>query len=135
MTTSLTGQCSCGAVRFVVKAKPAGIYVCHCSICRRSTGTHGIAVLVIPNEAFEWTSGTDTVLKWVKPNSHWETWFCKECGSRVPGNNDPTRMFVPVGLLDSTEDLEVIHHIWVGSKANWDEIGDHGKQHMEGYRG
>jgi hypothetical protein len=45
-------------------------------------------------------------------------------------------MFVPAGLLaDAGSALRVIHHIWVGSKADWDEIGDAGKQHVEGFRG
>ncbi len=29
------------------------------------------------------------------------------------------------------ESLRVTHHIWVGSKADWDEIGDDGVQHPE----
>jgi hypothetical protein len=39
-------------------------------------------------------------------------------------------MFVPAGTLtDGGEALRVIHHIFVGSKAPWDEIGDDGRQH------
>jgi len=131
----ITGQCNCGAVRFEIDAEPSGIYVCHCSICRRSTGSNGIAVLVVSNDDFRWTGGSDNIAKWAKPDSHWETWFCKTCGSRVPGHNDPSRMFAPAGLLSDTDDrLKVIHHIWVGSKASWDEIGDQGKQHAEACR-
>jgi hypothetical protein len=45
-------------------------------------------------------------------------------------------MFVPAGLLsEGHEELKVIHHIWVDSKANWDEIGDSGKQHSEAFEG
>jgi len=131
----LTGQCNCGAVRFEVKAQPQGVYICHCSICRRSTGSNGIAVIVVPNEDFQWVSGTESVSNWLKPDSQWETSFCKTCGSRLPVHNDPSRMAVPAGLLGGTTELKVIHHIWVGSKADWDEIGDHGKQHTEAYRG
>jgi hypothetical protein len=39
-------------------------------------------------------------------------------------------MFVPAGLIsEGGETLKVLHHIWVGSKAPWDEIGDAGQQH------
>lgn len=131
----ISGECNCGSVRFAVDAAPKGIYVCHCSICRRSTGSHGIAVIVIPNEAFRWTAGQDNIQKWSKPGSSWETWFCRTCGARVPGHNDASRMFVPAGTLSGTDsELKVIHHIWVGSKAPWDEIGDSGQQHVEAYR-
>ena len=131
----ITGQCNCGSIHFEIRSDPAGIYVCHCSICRRSTGSNGIAVVLVPNDDFRWTSGEEYIEMWTKPNSAWETWFCKICGSRVPGRNDSARMFVPAGLLaDGGSALRVIHHIWVGSKADWDEIGDQGKQHVEGYR-
>jgi len=29
----------------------------------------------------------------------------------------------------------VAHHIWVGSKAGWDEIGDGGRRHLEAFEG
>jgi len=91
------GECNCGAVQFEIDADPSGVYVCHCSICRRSTGSNGIAVVVVPNDQL---------------------------------------MFVPAGAITQGGDaLRVIHHIWVGSKAAWDEIGDSGKQHAEEYRG
>jgi hypothetical protein len=42
-------------------------------------------------------------------------------------------MFVPAGLLlGEADSLRVIHHVWVGSKAGWDVIGDDGRQHVEG---
>ena len=129
------GECNCGAVRFEIDADLSGVFVCHCSICRRSTGSNGIAVVIVPNEQFRWIQGQEHVTKWVKPNSTWETWFCRICGSRVPGHNDAARMFVPAGTLSEGEEaLKVIHHIWVGSKAVWEEIGDAGKQHPEGFR-
>lgn len=132
----IAGQCNCGSIHFEIRSQPSGVYVCHCSICRRSTGSNGIAVVLVSNDDFQWTRGQENVAMWTKPDSAWETWFCKVCGSRVPGRNDPARMFVPAGLLaDGGNALKVIHHIWVGSKAEWDEIGDQGKQHVDGYRG
>lgn len=35
----LTGQCLCGAVVFSLSAEPLYFYRCHCSLCRRQTGT------------------------------------------------------------------------------------------------
>ena len=57
-------------------------------------------MIVVRNEDFEWIEGTEQIAKWTKPESEWETWFCKTCGARVPGHNDPSRMFVPAGLLN-----------------------------------
>lgn len=126
----ISGHCNCGAVRFDIKCEPAGVYVCHCSICRRSTGSSGIAVVVVKNEDFEWTGGVDQIVQWSLPGASWDTWFCKTCGAKVPGHNDPKRMFIPAGLLPGDlPGLKVIHHLFVGSRAAWDVIGDDGQQH------
>jgi hypothetical protein len=131
-----TGECNCGAVRFEIDADLAGVFVCHCSICRRSTGSNGIAVVVFPKDRFRWLRGQELISTWSKPGTHWQTWFCSVCGSPVPGENDATRMFAPAGCLtEGGAALRVIHHIWVDSKAPWDEIGDAGQQHPEAFRG
>jgi hypothetical protein len=126
------GACNCGAVAFEIDAAIADVYVCHCSICRRSTGANGIAVVVVPNAALRWVRGEDRITMWSKPGADWQTWFCSVCGSKVPGRNDAERMFVPAGAITEGGDaLRVAHHIWVGSKAAWDEIGGSGQQHYE----
>jgi hypothetical protein len=91
-----------------------------------------MAVVVVPNEHFRWSAGQDQIAAWTRPDSAWETWFCRICGSRVPGRNDDARMFVPAGLLGAEADrLTVLHHLFVNSKAGWDIIGDGGQQHAE----
>lgn len=129
----VTGSCNCGAVRFEIDAELSGVYVCHCSICRRSTGSNGMAVVVVPDEQLRWVQGEEHIATWHKPGTDWQTWFCRICGSPVPGVNNPGTMFVPAGSITAGGDaLRVIHHVWVGSKAAWDEIGDAGQQHPEG---
>ncbi|WP_439546356.1 GFA family protein [Sandarakinorhabdus sp.] len=124
------GNCNCGAVAFEIAAPPSDVFVCHCSICRRYTGTNGIAVVICEKSAFRWLSGEDHITHWQKPDADWHSWFCQTCGSALPGENDAARMFIPAGLLtDNAGALMVAHHIWVGSKADWDEIGDSGRQH------
>lgn len=130
------GACNCGAVSFEIASELSGVYVCHCSICRRSTGSNGIAVVVVDKADFRWLGGEDNIASWTKPGADWQTWFCRTCGSPLPGINDDKRMFVPAGLIsEGGESLAVIHHIWVDSRAPWDEIGDEGKQHREGFEG
>lgn len=128
------GECNCGAVAFEVDATPTDVVVCHCSICRRFTGANGIAVILAENGAFRWLRGENQIATWKKPGADWHAWFCRLCGSALPGANDDTRMFIPAGsITEGGEQLRVTHHIWVGSKAVWDEVCDAGKQHQEGY--
>ncbi len=128
------GQCNCGAVAFEVNAELSDVFVCHCSICRRFTGSNGIAVLVVGNESFRWTRGEEQVATWKKPGADWQCWFCRICGSALPGANDPATTFIPAGLISAGgESLKVTHHIWVDSRAGWDEIADSGRQHPEAF--
>ena len=129
------GQCNCGEVAFKIDNGISKVCICHGSICRKSTGSNGIAVVVVDNEAFQWMRGEDQVLTWKKTIGNWETSFCRVCGSTLPGINDESRMYVPAGLItNGDESLKVVHHIWVDSKAVWDEIGDSGKQHRQAYK-
>ena len=131
-----TGHCNCGAVAFDIDADLKDVYVCHCSICRRATGANGIAVVVVDKTAFRWTRGTEHMTTWKKPRADWQWGFCSICGSPLPAANDESRMFVPAGLIaEGGENLRVAHHIWVDSKAGWDEIGNSGEQHPQAIGG
>jgi hypothetical protein len=131
----LTGQCNCGGVKFEVSSETSPIFACHCSICGRYTGSGSIPVVIAPKLAFKWLRGENLITNWIKPDADWQSWFCSTCGSTLPGENDEAHMFIPAGSITEGDDkLTIAHHIWVGSKAPWDEIGDSGKQHNESYR-
>ena len=126
------GMCNCGAVEFEIDIDLKDVYVCHCSICRKWSGHSGIGVVIVPNAAFHWLRGQDATKTWSKPDADWQSHFFETCGSAVPGANDPEHIFVPAGLLNTEIDtLKVKAHIFVGSKAAWDEIGDDGVQYWE----
>ncbi len=93
-----------------------------------------MAVVLVQNHRFRWTKGQSSIAYWAKPGRDWHTSFCKHCGSSLPGENDASSRYVPVGSLTSgAEDLKVAHHLWVESKASWEEIGDSGVQHKKGF--
>ncbi|MGD1850679.1 MAG: GFA family protein [Cyanophyceae cyanobacterium] len=126
------GSCNCGGVTFKVEKSLSDVYLCHCSICRKATGAAGIEVVVVPKHLFWWTAGETLITHWAKPGHDWQMNFCRICGSPLPGDNDEANVFIPVGFLsDGTKNLKVAHHIWVGSKAIWDDVGESGVQHLE----
>jgi hypothetical protein len=130
----ITGRCNCGAVEFEIYADATDVFLCHCSICRASTGSGGIAVIIVQTSDFQWLKGQDSITYWSKPGHDWHTNFCKVCGSSLPGKNDESHTYIPVGTLNSGhEKLKVAHHLYVESKASWEVIGDSGIQHPEGY--
>ena len=128
------GQCNCGAVAFEIDAPISDVYICHCSICRKYTGNNGVAVVIVRNEKFRWMRGEEQISTWIKPVGDWQAKFCTICGSSLPVKNDESSIAIPAGsITKGGESLRVVHHIWIGSKAVWDEIGDSGKQHLESF--
>jgi hypothetical protein len=64
-----SGECNCGAIAFETTGGLPGVIVCHCSICRRATGSNGIAVVVVDNHAFRWIRGEEHIATWKKPDA------------------------------------------------------------------
>ena len=128
------GECNCGAVAFAIDTPLKDVYICHCSICRRWSGTNGMAVLVVANAAFRWLRGAEHVRTWRKPDADWDSAFCDVCGSALPVPNDPERIAMPAGLIvEGGADMKVAAHIWTDSRAPWDVIGDDGRQYSKSF--
>lgn len=128
------GGCNCGAVTYESDIEVSDVYICHCSICRNSTGSGGVAVSIVQTNSFRWVTGFECISYWSKPGQEWHTNFCKVCGSALPGVNDEDNMYIPVGTIKNGDDnLKVVHHLYVNSKSTWEEIGDSGEQHPEAY--
>ena len=65
------------------------------------------------------------------PGSH--RGFCSRCGSVVPGVSvsNEGRVFISVGCLDDDPGTGPVAHIFIASKAPWQEITDDLPQHEE----
>ena len=125
------GGCLCGAVRFAVLAFSSGIFKCHCSKCRKSSGGASSAAALAEPRHFSWLQGDDSVREF-RSNSGYTRRFCPACGSIVPQFlPQPQRYWVPVGLLDSDPGIPLKHHIYVGSKAPWFDVTDDLPQFVE----
>src|SRR4029453_454528 len=118
----IRGSCLCGAIRFEYDRAVTQIGMCHCSQCRKVSGVASNAVIVVPAPDLRWTSGEKLRQLYSKP-SGWRTTFCCTCGSPVPQKLPGAEAYwVPAGVLDDDPGLRIAGHIFVGSKAPWDEI-------------
>ena len=117
------GKCLCGAVQISIKGEISDIIHCHCSLCRKSSGTAFATNGFIKAADFAILSGKNNLSAFsFKPgrNRH----FCKKCGSPVYSSNeqDPERYRIRLGILDSDISERPISHNFVSSKANWEEL-------------
>jgi hypothetical protein len=118
----MRGQCLCGQVAFEISGALPNIYQCHCSLCRKATGSSSNAAFFVSAKNFHWLSGASNISTFIKPTGY-NASFCSTCGSPAPIHIEPiTSYWVPAGLLDEPTNLKVAAHLHTGSKAAWDEI-------------
>jgi len=58
----LRGSCLCGAVQYQVTGEAKRFYHCHCSRCRKPTGTGHASNLSLQPGALKWLSGEEHIL-------------------------------------------------------------------------
>jgi hypothetical protein len=130
----IRGSCLCGEVRFEYSRAVTHVGMCHCSLCRKVSGTASNATIVVPEADFKWISGEELRRVYTKPTG-WKTTFCEKCGSPLPQTiRGAAAFWIPAGLLDDDPGLAIGGHIWVGSKAGWDEIAGDAPRFEEGPR-
>jgi len=129
----LRGSCLCGAVAFEIDGETTPIGMCHCSKCRKVSGVASNATLMTAKDRLRWVRGEDRIREFALPDG-WGAWRCDGCGSPLPKLHPGGGAYwVPAGLLDDAPALRVAGHIWVGSKAPWDEIAGDAPKHREGF--
>ena len=121
MATVHTGSCLCGEVRFDVEGDFESFYLCHCSHCRKDTGSAHAANLFSTAARLTWRSGEGAISTFTLPGTRHARSFCRTCGSAAPSIQLEGRLLVvPAGSLDSEVPLRPSAHIFVASRAGWD---------------
>jgi hypothetical protein len=120
------GSCLCGKVTYEVEGDFGDAYFCHCQRCRKATGTAFAANARIKPQQFRLLTGQDALKSFHHAPTGLSRKFCGECGSPIVSERaEPAVMSVRLGTLDTVLDpAPFVAHIFVGSKAGWDCIGD-----------
>ncbi len=119
------GGCLCGAVTYEFAVVPKVTVACHCSACRKSTGSAFGTWSLVPRDEFHWRSGVEHIAEFVS-SDHARRLFCRECGTTL-GNLTSRRagyMHLAAGTLDRPPPLSITLHVYAASKAPWFEITD-----------
>jgi hypothetical protein len=98
----MNGSCLCGGVGFAIDGEGAPIEFCHCSRCRKASGSAFAASFCVAASRFRWTRGEELLASFDAPvrtnPPAYRHVFCRACGSS--------------------------RHIFVRGKAPWFEITD-----------
>lgn len=124
---TLGGGCLCGAVRFTLAERPAGVSNCHCGQCRRFHGHIG-AYVSLPQDAVAIAAGD--ALAWYQSSAVGRRGFCRTCGSSLFWRGEGSQEIeIAAGCLDQPTGLRTLRHAFVASKADYYEITDDLPQH------
>ena len=126
----LAGKCYCGAVHYEVTDEFLYALNCHCSNCRRTTGSAFKPIAGIERGKLAVTQGGDSLMIYGEPdhnNTH-----CRACGSLLFSVvRDGAYVHVAMGTLVDDPTIRPTEHIFVGSKAPWYTIADDLPQYEE----
>ena len=124
--TILKGSCLCGSVTFQVSGEPKRFYHCHCSRCRKATGTGHASNLFVQPGTLEWLAGQEQIRAFKVPQAiRFTNNFCGTCGSRLPRQaKDSDMVMIPTGSLDDEPTLKPQARIFSASRASWSCTGD-----------
>ena len=121
MSTTHRGSCLCGAVRFEVDGDFAHFFLCHCTYCRKDTGSAHAANLFSTTAKLRWLAGEERVSSFDLPSTRHTRSFCATCGSALPKVQDGGALLaVPAGSLDTPLAIRPTAHLFVASRADWD---------------
>ncbi len=118
-----SASCLCGEVHMTINGPISDIIHCHCSLCRKSSGTAFATNGFIDSQSLTIKKGQEFINSFeVKPGR--KRHFCKQCASPLFSSNadDPTRLRLRLGVLDCDIDERPMSHNFVDSKANWDSL-------------
>jgi hypothetical protein len=115
------GGCQCGEVRYLITGAPVWLAVCHCTECKRQSGSaFGMSLR---------THGADLKLTRGQPK-HWSRpsergglvicYFCGTCGTRIW--HEPAGsgfLHIKPGTLDDTSQMTPRFEGWTKRKLPW----------------
>lgn len=122
MDTPLKGSCLCGQVTYRCDADMGIFQYCHCSRCRKFTGSAYAANLFVRAEDFHWLGGEALVKQYAPEHTkYFTTRFCRGCGSSLPWlSKNGKVVIVPAGTLDNLPATRPSQNIFYASRAGWE---------------
>lgn len=113
----LTGGCHCGSVRYETADRPFERALCHCELCRRTTGAPAVAWFTVRESTLRLTGEPTSYAS----SEHAVRTFCGRCGTQITfkdaGYGD--RIDLTTASLDDPEAAPPVEQIWVRSRLRW----------------
>ena len=119
------GSCLCGQVSLEIRGPIESIIHCHCSKCRKNSGTAYATNGFVATKDLVIHSG-QAHIRYYETSPGKKRHFCGICASPIYSSNDqvPDKVRLRLGILDSDITERPGSHNFVSSRANWDDLDD-----------
>jgi hypothetical protein len=119
------GSCLCGSVQYEIAGELGEFGYCHCTSCRKASGSAHAANAPVDRAQFRLVSGDDTLREFESSPGKVRV-FCSRCGSPIYAYLAASReqLRIRLGTLDTPFTRLPKAHTWVSDKAPWEPIDD-----------
>jgi hypothetical protein len=104
------GGCRCGSVRYEVRGEPMRVGICHCTDCRKETGSAFLAYADWPSRCFTMSGEYKTY----EGRS-----FCPNCGTRLFHLNQHHTEICVGSLDEAPTGLTPTREGWINRREHW----------------
>lgn len=123
----IKGSCLCGKSKFESTAEPLMIAACHCSHCRKQSGSAFSMNIGVPANSV--TLSGDSLKVYKDKGASGEDvlrHFCGNCGSPIFSDVKAADglYFIKVGTLDDSSWVVPGIELWCDSKVAWGTLND-----------
>jgi len=118
-----SGSCLCSAIQFEIEGSISHIVHCHCSQCRKAQGSAFATNGIVKSCDFKILSGEEKLTTYESTTGQIK-YFCQICGSPIISKTEskPDQVRIRLGTITSDITERPMAHIFITSKANWEEI-------------
>ena len=120
-SAEVRGRCLCHRVSYAIRGHLGIFQYCHCSRCRKVTGSAFAANLLVAPDDFRWLGGEEFVGRYALPEAkHFATAFCRHCGSALPWLAQSGKaVVVPAGSLEEDPAIRPLQNVFWSARAAW----------------
>jgi|SRR4051794_6831109 hypothetical protein len=119
------GSCLCKSVTYEISGEIGEFGYCHCSSCRKASGSAHAANAPVERSTFLLSSGAEDLKEFESSPGKLRV-FCGRCGSPIYAylRTNPDAIRIRLGSLDTPFTKQPKVHTWVSDKAPWEPIAD-----------
>lgn len=119
----LTGQCHCGAIRYEIIGAISNANICHCTMCRGTSGAPCVAWFTVPRSGFSLATGAPV---YYRSSDHATRGFCGACGTQISFADDacPDEIDITTCSLHQPALVPPADHTFMDSAVPWMVPGD-----------